>query len=262
MKIAVAQTNIHFEAQPENLKKAAEWIHQAASAGADVILFPEMSFTGFTMHVKSAAVWGKAAFAKMQQLAAACSIAIGFGWVSADTDGTGKNRYTLLDKNGIPLLDYTKIHPFSYCGEDQFYRSGNSIVWGALCGIPVSVLICYDLRFPEVFRFAARQASLLIIPANWLSRRSSHWDLLLRARAIENQVYVLGVNCVGTQNDHHFIGNSCLVNPEGETLVQCGSEEQLAFVEMQDDTAAFRAQFPTCHDIKMEQYSIWYHQIT
>ncbi len=261
MKIAIAQTEIAFEAQESNLKKAERLICQAAGSGADLIVFPEMSFTGFTMHVELAASLSDAALEKMQQLAVSYRIAVGFGWVALDADGRGENHYTLLDKSGSVVTDYTKIHPFSYGGEDQFYRSGEKIVYGLLCGIPLSTLICYDLRFPEVFRLAALRASLLIVPANWLSCRSKHWELLLRARAVENQVYVLGVNCVGCQNDYRFVGGSCLVNPEGETLVQCGSAEQIAFAVIEDDTPVFRERFPTCRDAQLKRYARWYGEI-
>ncbi len=258
MKIAIAQTEIHFEEQADNLARAEQFLSQAADSGADAVFFPEMSFTGFTMHTALAASLGKTAYADMQRLASFHDIAVGFGWVNCTPETAYENHYTVLGKQGNILSDYVKIHPFSYGDEEKYYRNGNQIVSGVLCGMPFSTLICYDLRFPEVFRLAAKKAALLIVPANWLSRRSAHWDLLLRARAIENQVYVLGVNCVGTQETHHFVGSSCLVNPEGETLVQCGSEEQLALVDLENDVDTFRKQFPTYRDAKLSLYAKWY----
>lgn len=258
MKIAIAQTNIAFENQTENLSCAFDWIAQAAENHADCILFPEMSFTGFSMHTEVIAPLSVQAIAEMRQLAKKYVISIGFGYVAANEDGSYGNHYMLCNAKGTPVLDYVKIHPFSYSGEDRFYRGGTEIMTAKLCDIPVSVLICYDLRFPEVFRLAAKKASLILVPANWLDRRSIHWQLLLRARAIENQVYVLGINCVGMQQQYHFLGNSCLVNPEGELLVSCGSDVQLLYAEIQDDVIVFQKNFPTKHDAQFAWYAEQY----
>ncbi|MGN1403639.1 MAG: nitrilase-related carbon-nitrogen hydrolase [Ruminococcus sp.] len=262
MKIAIAQTRIAFEKPADNLALAESWIAQASSAHCDGIVFPEMSFTGFSMHVSQIAPYSLEIRQKMVQLAQQYHIAIGYGWVSEEPDGKGKNHYTLLDSAGETVLDYVKIHPFSYGDEDQFYDSGDSIVSGTVCGIPVSALICYDLRFPEVFRLAARHSSLVLVPANWLERRSVHWQTLLRARAIENQVFVLGVNCVGTQQAYGFVGGSCLVDPEGNILADCGKEEALVYAEFTDDTAAYREAFPTYRDVKLPLYAKLYREET
>ncbi len=159
------------------------------------------------------------------------------------------------------LSDYVKIHPFSYGGEDRFYHSGEKLTSAVLGEFSVGTLICYDLRFPEVFRAAAQKNRLLLVPANWLHQRTAHWRILLRARAIENQVYVLGVNCVGRQQSYTFDGQSCLVNPEGELLCTCGGEKQLVYVTIADDTEQFRQAFPTCRDVKISLYRKLYEDI-
>lgn len=258
MRIAIAQTNIHFEALEYQLEQATHWMAESAKKGADCIVFPEMSFTGFSMHVPKISAYGTHTVSLMKQLAKTHHIAIGFGWVSESEAGMGQNHYTLMGKGGEILLDYVKIHPFSYGKEDQFFQSGSQIQFASLCEIPVSTLICYDLRFPELFRLAARHASLILVPANWLKQRSSHWSTLLRARAIENQVYILGVNCVGTQQDYQFVGGSCLFNPEGEIVVSCGAEEQLVYAEIENDVSAFRTAFPTCRDVQLARYAEMY----
>ena len=127
MKIAIAQTEIMFEQPEENLANAAAWIAQAAAAQADCIVFPEMSFTGFSMQVEKIAGYAPKIHEKMWQLAVQCGIAIGYGWTSQKQHGKGENHYTLLDKNGGVLSDYVKIHPFSYGGEDRFYHSGEKL---------------------------------------------------------------------------------------------------------------------------------------
>lgn len=261
MKIAIAQTEIMFEQPEENLANAAAWIAQAALAQADCVVFPEMSFTGFSMQVEKIAGYAPKIHEKMRQLAVQCGIAIGYGWTSQEQHGKGENHYTLLDKNGGVLSDYVKIHPFSYGGEDRFYHSGEKLTSAVLGEFSVGTLICYDLRFPEVFRAAAQKNRLLLVPANWLHQRTAHWRILLRARAIENQVYVLGVNCVGRQQSYTFDGQSCLVNPEGELLCTCGGEKQLVYVTIADDTEQFRQAFPTCRDVKISLYRKLYEDI-
>lgn len=258
MKIAIAQTEIAFE-QPEiNRKIASDWIAYAAKQSADCIVFPEMSFTGFSMHVAKVASCSEKTHAEMQELSQQYRIAIGYGWVSAETNGKGKNHYTLLDANGNVISDYVKIHPFSYGEEDQFYQSGDAIVTASLGSLSVSTLICYDLRFPELFRIAARHASLILVPANWLHLRSAHWSVLLQARAIENQIYVLGVNCTGRQQSNQFDGYSCLVNPEGEVLLRCDNTARLTFVDIPDDISQYRSAFPTYQDVKLPLYAKLY----
>ena len=160
MKIAIAQTEIMFEQPEENLANAAAWIAQAAAAQADCIVFPEMSFTGFSMQVEKIAGYAPKIHEKMRQLAVQCGIAIGYGWTSQEQHGKGENHYTLLDKKGGVLSDYVKIHPFSYGGEDRFYHSGEKLTSAVLGEFSVGTLICYDLRFPEVFRAAAPRNSL------------------------------------------------------------------------------------------------------
>ena len=112
-----------------------------------------------------------------------------------------------------------------------------------------------------MFRIAARSAALIFVPANWLSRRSRHWQILLQARAIENQVYLLGVNCVGTQGDLQFVGGSQLVDPEGTVRLDCGSAEQLAYVTVDSDVAEFRQAFPTYRDSQTALYADLYQTV-
>lgn len=261
MKIAIAQTEICFEEPEKNLRTAESWIEQAAQEGADAIFFPEMSFTGFSMHVEKVAAYVNPIRQTMCRLAAQEHIAIGYGWTSCKPGGKGENHYTILGKSGEVLSDYVKIHPFSYGGEEQFYDSGTEIIHTVLEDFPVSTLICYDLRFPELFRAAAQTSRLIVVPANWLHQRTEHWRLLLRARAIENQVYVLGVNCVGKQQSYTFDGQSCLADPEGNLCCVCGDAPELAFVTVENDTEQFRRAFPTCRDVKLPFYTELYQNL-
>lgn len=260
MKLAIAQTEIYFENQTKNLIIAADWIAQAAHQNADWIIFPETSFTGFSMHTDITIPLADMAIQAMQKLAKKYHIAIGFGVMKkADCISHRQcaNHYLVVDSSGNILTDFTKLHPFSSTGEDKITQSGNNIVTGTLSGIPFSTLICYDLRFPEVFRIAAQRASLILVPANWLAKRHAHFSILLRARAIEQQVYILGVNCTGTQEGNHFLGGSCFWNPEGKALLQCDDKPQLQIVEWVDDVAAYRSSFSCFYDARIADYANW-----
>ncbi|MFR6588359.1 MAG: nitrilase-related carbon-nitrogen hydrolase [Ruminococcus sp.] len=200
MKIAVAQTEIRQDDPAYNLQKAERWIAEAAFNQAEQILFPEMSFTGlFQPHLQLRFAAAETIFQRMQTAAKQHRIRTGFGWTSAESDGRGKNHYTILTPDGESCLDYTKIHPFSYCQEDRFFQKGTQLAHATISGIPVSVLICYDLRFPEVFRIAARSAAadfragkLGFLPAEAATGRSFCKHVLLKIKSTCWVLTVLG----------------------------------------------------------------------
>ena len=258
LRIAAAQTEILFERPTENLETAKAWIRQAKQKQADCIFFPEMSFTGFSMHTETIASFSDTFLAEMQKTAKTNAIAIGFGFAGKDADGRFRNHYIVLDQRGAVLSDFAKLHPFSYAGEDAVYAAGQHIVREKLNGVPYSTLLCYDLRFPEVFRLAARDASLILVPANWLSVRHEQFQILLQARAIENQVYILGLNCVGTQAKNRFLGGSCLLTPEGEIVWQCGAEAEMPLFLWQDQTCQYRSAFSCRKDARLRWYGKQY----
>ena len=261
MKIAIAQTEIQFEQFEYNIHHAQKLISYAASEHADYIFFPEMSFTGFTMNVPYASHLSDQTHAVMQQASKSNHIGIGYGWVNCNDNNKGENHYRIINESGMQMLDYIKIHPFSYGNEERYFQNGNKIAHATLSEIPVSVAICYDLRFPELFRISAQFVSLIIVPANWLHQRSAHWKILLQARAIENQIYILGINCCGKQCHNQFDGMSCLVNPEGKILLECKDIETLSIFEIKDDVQRFRSAFPTYRDMNIPLYQKLYKQI-
>lgn len=258
MRLALAQTQIVYQEPMENLTLAVHWMQQAANCGAQCILFPEMSFTGFSMQPEKTAPWGRRSMDTMCTFASAFQLAVGFGYVGTTFDGQYQNHYCVIDACGKTLTDFVKLHPFSYTGEERIYSPGDTIICGDLCGIPYSTLLCYDLRFPEVFRLASQHAHVLIVPANWLSIRHTQFQLLLRARAIENQAYVVGINCVGTQGNNHFLGGSCVVDPEGNVRLDCGNQAALRLFDLTDDTQQFRASFSCREDARLSWYSAQY----
>ncbi|MEQ8199588.1 MAG: nitrilase-related carbon-nitrogen hydrolase, partial [Clostridiaceae bacterium] len=181
------------------------------------------------------------------------SINIGFGWVKGN-GAKAENHYTIINPKGEIILDYIKIHPFSYSEEDKFFISGNELKFCNVKGIGLSAFICYDLRFPEVFQAVSKNVSIIIVPANWPEKRREHWRCLLKARAIENQVYVLGINCVGENNGLYYSGDSCVIDPSGNVLKEMSYKEGLIIQDIEDNTEKIRREFPVKADRKIKLY--------
>ena len=144
---------------------------------------------------------------------------------------------------------YTKLHPFSFAGEHEHYAAGEQVESWVVDGVRITPFICYDLRFPEVFRQTVDRTDLYVVIANWPERRRAHWQALLLARAIEDQAYVAGVNRVGDGGGLHYSGDSALISPWGERLV-AAAEAEAVLVGTVDPAvvAAARAQFPVLRD--------------
>ncbi len=247
MKIALIQTQIAWEDKEKNIRSAQNAILNAADHGARLALFPEMSFTGFSMNTDKTAEKKRETAERMLELAKRYGIAIGFGWVR-DAGKKCENCYSIVDKDGSVLSEYVKIHPFSYSGEDQKFVGGKNIVTFELDGVSFSTFICYDLRFPEAFRMAAKDVSAFLVPANWPAKRAEHWKTLLRARAVENQAYVFSINCYGTSGGQYYSGDSCVINPNGDVLECLSDQEGMIFFDFCDDVREYRKSFPTLRD--------------
>ena len=253
MKAALCQFQIEYEAKAQNLQRAEHMIASAAAAHAQIISFPEMSFTGFSMNVSAAGELGGETIQVMREYARKYQIAVGFGWVKRNGE-KGENRYTVLDEAGAILADYVKIHPFSYGGENQHYTAGSQTAVFSCAGHRFGLFICYDLRFPEIFRAVAADADVMVVAANWPEKRIAHWNKLLEARALENQCWVLGINCVGDQENLHFNGSSRAVSPEGVTADCLLDREGIIFCEIRDEAAQFRNSFPALRDRRTALY--------
>lgn len=254
MKIALAQTNIIWEDKNKNIEEAEKIIEKCASNKIDLVLFPEMSFTGFSMNTQRTRESDSFTINSITNLAISNAINIGFGWVE-DVGEKCKNRYTVIDKNGKIVSSYAKIHPFSYSGEDLKFVGGEDVSIFAIDNISFSNFICYDLRFPEIFRVVADKVHAVILPACWPAKRSEHWKTLLRARAIENQVYIFAINCVGDIGGLIYSGDSCVINPNGEIIEMLSNREGIVFYDFNDNVLAYRKQFPVLNDRKKEIYN-------
>lgn len=253
MKIALVQTFIFWGNKQKNIDYAEKVIKHYRREGIEMFIFPELSFTGFTADVEKYKESENQTIRQIQLMAAKYKTVIGIGWIK-DCITVCENHYSIISPSGM-LADYTKIHPFSYGNENLYYRGGKNIVTCEYKGFKLGLQICYDLRFPDVFLKAAEDVDLMIVPANWPAKRVSHWSNLLKARAIENQIYVAGVNCAGNFGGQYYSGDSCIINPDGNACFgkevrisnEC-SEAKILIYDIENDVEQFRESFPVRRD--------------
>lgn len=253
INVALAQTKIIWEDKEQNYALTKMRIEEAVCRGAEAVFFPEMSFTGFSMNTEDTKEQDAQTIQRMKEMAQQYQVSLGFGWVK-DCEKRCENHYTIVDRKGIVLSDYAKLHPFSYAGEDLKFQGGSALASFSINGIACSCFICYDLRFPEIFQAASRTAHVIIVPANWPAKRSAHWKALLRARAIENQVYILAINCVGDIGGVDYTGDSCIIDPEGGIRVMLSGTEGNLCYTLTDNVESFRAAFPVKLDRREQFY--------
>lgn len=229
MKVTLLQTDIQW-AQPEVNIKAAERLI-ARNPGSDLYVLPEMWSTGFVTepvgiaHEESENI----ALRWMQQTAEKLHTAICGSLAICLADGSYRNRHYFVNGRTAKLAYYDKHHLFTYGHEDRYYTSGDSRTIVEYAGMRFLLLTCYDLRFPCWSRYATgREYDAIIIVANWLESRQSAWQLLTRARAIENQCYLIGVNRVGNDKYSHYAGCSVVIDYNGQTKSQCHRHQEEA----------------------------------
>ena len=231
MIIAIAQIDITWEDSNENMKTVEDFVKKALENEVELILFPEMALTGFTMDINKLLLSEYEIISWIKKIAVNNNINIGIGF-AIKVDENGKNKYVIVSKEGKILTTYTKMHPFSYSGEDKKYYSGDEICICKIEEFNIAPFICYDLRFPEIFQLASKEAQIITVAASWPKSREQHWITLLKARAIENQCYVIGINRVGSGDGVQYNGASIFVSPNGEILNEINSEEMLIIEEL------------------------------
>jgi predicted amidohydrolase len=220
MIVAGFQMDIVWEnphANFEKVRAATEALVAGPTGRPELLVLPEMFATGFSMNASEVAAWAPETRAFLADLASTHSVAV-LGGFAESGNTLSANACALFDPNGKEVLHYRKLHPFSLAKEDRFYEPGTTVGTAEVAGTRVTPFICYDLRFPEPFRPAAERTDLFCVVANWPAKRREAWSTLLRARAIENQAYVLGVNRVGEASGEPHAGDSVLVDPMGEVI--------------------------------------------
>lgn len=261
MRIALTQMNPLWEAPEANRELCRRLVQQAADHQADWILFPEMTLTGFTMRPEffsESADTTSATNVFFQTLSLQYKIGIGYGSIVQETSSDSHpycNQLRLVQQ-GVSLLQYNKIHPFSYGEEANHYHGGTQIQTAVdpVTGTAVSGFICYDLRFPEIFQIASQTATVIFVIANWPESRISHWHLLLQARAVENQCYIAGINRTGSGGGIQYIASSVIYDPYGQRITP-PSDAPLILADIEPDIALqYRRDFPLKEDRRPELY--------
>ena len=235
MRIAAVQHDIAWEDAATTRSRLEPWIAAAAGAGARLVALTEMFATGFSMATdRTAEPPDGPTTAWMVEQAATHDVWLA-GSVAIHLDaGDARPSNTLLVVSPEGRVErYAKIHPFSYGGEDEHFAPGERTLTLDVEGVRLTPLVCYDLRFADLFWDLARETDAYLVVANWPAARRDHWRALLDARAIENQAYVVGVNRVGEGgNGLSYAGDSRVVAPDGEVLVGAAREETLLLADL------------------------------
>ncbi|MEP6755813.1 MAG: carbon-nitrogen family hydrolase [Chthonomonadales bacterium] len=254
MKINCLQTDIIWEDRDANFARVVTLVEEGKPEPGSLLVLPELFSVGFSMNLdKIAEPEEGPTYQLMVDLAKKYNVYVNGGFVTRGPDGRGRNESALIAPDGHLLTRYHKIHPFTF-GEQQHYSAGDEIRVVALGDFQVAPFICYDLRFPEIFRVAAsRGADLMIVIANWPVARIHHWTALLIARAIENQCYVVGVNRIGDDPTLHHTGHSCVVDPLGTVIMDAGEREGMFTAEIEiDNVLDVRARLPFLADMRSD----------
>jgi predicted amidohydrolase len=247
LKVTLLQTDIRWAQPEENIRETSRLLAEAARS--DLYVLPEMWSTGFATQphgiaadeaTNPALLWMKDT-ARQHDCAITGSLAVKLG------DGTFRNRHYFVDGRNDSVAFYDKHHLFTYGHENEFYTPGEEHTIVEFAGVRLLLLTCYDLRFPCWSRYAdALNYDAIVLVANWPESRQSAWHLLTRARALENQSYLVACNRVGDDHYCHYAGCSVVVDAYGKAVAQChkNSVESLTvtldFAEQQRRRTKFR----------------------
>lgn len=238
-----------------NLAYVRTALARVAAQGANLVVLPEMWSSGFAYRNLNDLA-GRTAEIVEELLGVSRELGLVIVGSMPEPHGDKVFNTVYVADNGVLAGVYRKLHLFSLLGEDKAFDSGDSWLLADTTIGKVGVIICYDLRFPELSRrLALEGASVICVPAQWPKPRQEHWRTLLRARAIENQLFVVACNACGMIGKLDFFGMSMIIDPKGEVLAEAGetSGEIAAQLDMQA-MADWRAQIPCFNDRRPELY--------
>ena len=247
MRVTLVQLDSVWENKPANFEKVRALLKMTPPAEGGIIVLPEMFSTGFSLDLsKTLAPNDEAAFTAALAKEHRCCVIAG---CIQPAESRAYNIAAAFSPDG-KLAHYIKQRPFTGADEHLAHIAGNAPVvfdWG---GLKIAPLVCYDLRFPELFRAALTLgATAFVVIAAWPSRRIDHWLTLLRARAIENQAYVIGVNRTGNEPRFAYTGSSVVIDPHGNIVLDAGETECAVSVEIDPALPQnWRAEFPAVRD--------------
>jgi predicted amidohydrolase len=248
LTVSLVQYNIVWENKQQNVDYLEKKLEQVRDK-TDIVVLPEMFSTGFSMNVEYLAENFHGPSLRWLKRKAKYLNAVVSGSFIAVENGKYYNRLFWVTPKGV-VSSYDKRHLFRMADEHQSYSPGTASMVVKANGWNVSPFICYDLRFPVWSRNIANAFDLMIFVANWPDQRSDHWQTLLKARAIENQAYVVGVNRIGSDaNQIRYSGNSLVFDPLGKELGGCGNKEMILSVKLDINVLKnYRSKFPVWQD--------------
>lgn len=251
--VRMLQLDLAWQDRTANHAQMERMLCDEPISPGELIVLPEMCASGFTMDLDAAAEDAALPTTSLiKRLARENAVTIVAGTVRRP-DHLGRNQAIVAGPDGKIIAEYTKIHPFTFAGEDAKYAPGNEVVSFQWQDAIVTPMICYDLRFPEIFRKAVKNfgTEIFVVIANWPTRRVTHWYSLLIARAIENQAYVIGVNRCGKDPTLEYPGRSMIVSPKGEVIADAGEKAGMIKTPLDlDDLREYRKTFPALRDMR------------
>ncbi len=260
LRVALAQININAGDVAANVATVQTLAATAAARGADLLVLPELWSTGYVLEqaTRLAEPLDQGLHQQLAELARSQQLAIVGSTLTWRGAAQPANTATCYDKTGTLLAAYDKIHLFDLMHERSYLVAGSTptcfdAVWGRS-----ALAICYDLRFPELFRhYAVQGARVVLLPAEWPRVRTAHWRTLVQARAIENQCFVVAVNRVGSDAATTFGGHSLVVDPWGDVLVEGDEQPHLLFADLDLDLVDdVRRRMSVLQDRRPECYAL------
>ncbi|TFE03686.1 carbon-nitrogen family hydrolase [Jeotgalibacillus sp. R-1-5s-1] len=258
MNIAIFQMDIVFGNPEKNYEKLSEWMKNINADETDTIVLPELWTTGYdlTRLDEIGDKDGKQTTAFLQKIAKSYQVNVIGGSFAKQTDEGVFNTMIVVDRNGDLVHEYSKLHLFKLMNEHHFLQPGKDEPGFLLEGTEFAGFICYDIRFPEWIRKPVLSgAKVIVVSAEWPSPRIDHWLTLLKARAIENQSYVIACNRVGSDPDNEFGGRSIVIDPWGKEIAIASYQEEILYAEIDLEVSKeVRSRIPVFEDRRPDFY--------
>lgn len=248
VRVAGIQLDTVWENPEASFRRVVPLAERAVADGARLLVLPETFATGLSQRAEAMAAHAPAVRVFLGDLARRLGAWL-LGGLVEPGDRLPANAYLLVDPSGAEVLRGRKIHPFSLVGEAERYEPGDEIRTTTVEGVRVTPLICYDLRFVELFRASAERTDCFVVLASWPEPRAHAWRTLLAARAIDCQAFVLGVNRVGEAEGRPHLGDTALLDPLGEPVASLAGREGVVAGEVDPARVAeLRARYPFLRD--------------
>lgn len=252
MNVYCCQFDMAWEEKQENCRRVRAMLLENRPKPGSIILLPEMFATGFTMNLEQAEKRDGPVQQFLKELAkkTACWTV---GGIAVMEDQKASNQAIAYSPQGGEVARYRKCHPFTPGGESKCYSAGNELVHFDCNGFRVTPVICYDLRFPELFRKGMKEGTtLFLVMASWPIMRAGHWVTLLQARAIENQAYVAGVNRTGRDPHFTYPGQSLIAEYSGKVLAQADDSQSIISADANPaQLKQYRTELPFLNDARL-----------